>query len=154
MKGFRFYPVKEEDWPARKFIIQRSKVPLGKMGEYIEDECSCIYNQFREMGVSILAPPCAFIFSTNEIEAHIGAAVLCEQVLDPGGFETITVSGKVISTCHMGYFNQMDVAYQALEKYLLRTKQQKKFMIEEYLTNPLQERNPAKWKTNIYYLIE
>ena len=47
----------------------------------------------------------------------------------------------------------MDV-YNAMDTYAKEKNLTKTFSLEEYVTTPMNEKDTAKWQTNIYYVIK
>ncbi len=71
------------------------------------------------------------------------------------GFEKVTLpEGRVVTTQHTGTYESMMPAYEGLEKYLKEKGLKKDLMIEQYLSDPVTEKDPAQWKTDIYFTVK
>ncbi|HRO41850.1 MAG TPA: hypothetical protein PL009_03395 [Flavipsychrobacter sp.] len=53
-----------------------------------------------------------------------------------------------------GSYDGMMQAHGAMGKHIATKNVQPKLVIEEYITGPGDEKDPSKWVTNIYYLID
>ena len=48
----------------------------------------------------------------------------------------------------------MQPAYAQMEKYLLEHNLQRELIIEEHFSDPGVVKDPAQWKTNIYFILK
>ena len=54
---------------------------------------------------------------------------------------------------HGGY-NDMMAAHDAIGKYMKEKNLSASVTLEEYVTDPMTEKDSTKWLTNIYYIIK
>ena len=89
-------------------------------------------------------------------ETNLAAAVPVEgNIPENDEFENIVIpSSKVVTTTHYGSYENMHPAYRALENYLADHGLERLLIIEEYFSDPKKEVDPAKWRTNIYFVIK
>jgi hypothetical protein len=48
----------------------------------------------------------------------------------------------------------MQPVYAEMEKYLVDHNLQRQLIMEEYFSDPQLVKDPAKWKTNIYFILK
>lgn len=150
--------LKRVSWPAKQFAIHRETLPFDKLSDFFKKNYDAMYQEISRQGISSTQPPCAFYFRVDETrkEMDLAAAVPVDGVLKPSeAFDVFTLpASDLVTTTHYGSYENMGPAYQEMDEYLQANKLKKGLAIEEYLTDPLIEKDPAKWQTNIYFVIE
>jgi effector-binding domain-containing protein len=156
MKNSTSYRIREVTWEPKTFVCVRGIVPLDKIGDFIEDNCSQLLKDLQSKNLCTNGVPFSITHSINNENnmADIAAAVLCSEAeLQQSNYEIFVIEGKIISTTHTGYFDNIESAYSALEKFMQAKNYQKKLYIEEHLGNPGIEPNLNAWKTNLYCVV-
>lgn len=151
-----FYRVKENEWASKSFVCIRETVAESQIGNFIEDGCSKIWNALLMRGLCADGIPFAFIYSTDKVKkvADVAAAIMCSDAeLILPEFEVVKLEGKVVSTTHTGYFEDISGAYNAINNFMINKKLEQGFYIEEYLGNPQKDLNLQNWKTNIHCMV-
>ena len=73
-----------------------------------------------------------------------------------GKSETFTTKGgKTLEVYFYGDYKNLGAAHNQIKAYI--TEKKLKFVapvLEEYITDPMTEKDPAKWLTKIYYFVE
>jgi len=150
------YFVKETFWPAKTYIAERGIVSSEKIGDFVEEKCSGIYNAFKALGILLNSPPCAFFYNTKieSKQTEIAVGILCNNLETyPEKFEKIELQGKVLTTSVTGYFSDITSAYKVLDAYLKRNNLSTQLVIEEYCSDCIAEMNPYKWETKLHFII-
>lgn len=150
--------VKEISWPGKTFITVRGTLPFDKLTAFFGEKYDAIYSAVYKLGLQAKEPPCAIYYSVDEVkkETDLAAAVPVSGVLpEMPGFEKVMVpAGKALKITHYGSYDSMAASYDLLGKYMAERGLKSKWMIEEYLSDPAVEKDPANWKTNIYFILE
>lgn len=150
--------VKEIQWPGKTFVIARATIAFDKLTDFFGEKYGAIYGAIYQMGLQATEPPCAIYYSINEttMETDLAAAVpLSGDAPAIPGFDKLTIPvGKAVTTTHYGSYDSMAVTYTLLEKYMTEHGLKRKWIVEEYLSDPAIEKDPANWKTNIYFILE
>ncbi len=157
MEVYSRYKVKEALWEPRTFMCVRSVVRNEKLGDFIEDNCSRILRKLNDLSLCSNGIPFAMIYSVDQEaeETDVAAAILCEDAVSvDSGYDVLMVGGKVLSTSHRGFFEDIKPAYEAMDQFLKKHNLQRNFFIEEYLGNPQTETDLNNWKTNIYCILD
>lgn len=152
------YTISTLNWPERQFITKRTTVPFNKLSDFFKENYGAIYSFIGQAGLRSDGMPCAFYYKIDEVknETDMAAAVAVQgNVPDAAALEKVVLpASKVITTTHIGSYDTMVPAYQAMDQYLAENGLKKELMIEEYLSDPMIDKDPAKWKTNIYFLVK
>jgi effector-binding domain-containing protein len=148
--------IKDTTWPERTFVIKRAKLAFGELPSFFGESYGQIFGALQAKGVRT-SQPCAIYYSIDEAknETDVAAAV---PVLGPTAdiaFDKITLpESRVLSTTHYGSYDKMMPAYVALEKYAKEHGLKRELIIEEYFSDPAVEKDPAKWKTDIHFVVK
>ena len=158
MKTLAKYEVKEVMWPPRTFITKRETVPFDRLTAFFTDSYRSMYAAAKQLNLRINEPPCAIYYTIDEQkrETDLAAALPVQRsVADIKPFKKISIpKSKVIMTTYYGSYENMAPAYAALEEYMTEHALKRGLILEEYFSDPGKEKDPAKWKTNIYYVIK
>ena len=151
------YTIRTMIWPEKTFAIHRETLPYDKLSDFFKKNYDAIYQELAKQDVYPKEPPCAFYYRVDEVkkETDLAAAVPLNSPAKPSAlFEVFRLPPtQVVTTKHVGPYEDMVPAYQQLEDYLNENNLQKGLVIEEYLTDPLVQKDPAKWQTNIYFVV-
>lgn len=150
------YRIKETTWEPKTFVCIRKIVPLHQMGDFIEDNCNKLLRDLNSKSLCTDGVPFSITHSVDYTNntADVAAAVLCAKAeLEQSEYEIFTIQGKIVSTTHTGYFENIQSAYNALDKFMQQRNYQKKVYVEEHLGNPKLEPNLNAWKTNLYCVV-
>jgi effector-binding domain-containing protein len=152
------YEIKSIKWAEKIYVTKREKTPFDKLTDFFSVNYRNIYSALEKLGIKTTQPPCAIYYSIDEVNKITDLAAAIQIESKPAfikDFEVVTIpASEVITATHHGSFDEMMPVYQALDEYLKVQKKERKFVIEEYLTDPMVEKDPAKWVTNIYYVIK
>jgi effector-binding domain-containing protein len=158
METMAKYTVKEITWPEKVFFTKRARIAFDKLPAFFGQSYGEIYGTVQKLGIKATEPPCAIYYSIDEVkkETDLAAAVPVQgPVQDMKAFKKVIIpKSKVLATTHYGSYENMRPAYAELEKYLTTHGYKKELMIEEYLSDPAVEKDPGKWKTNIYFVVK
>lgn len=152
------YTISTLNWRERQFLTKRATVPFNKLSDFFKENYGALYGFMGQAGLRPDGMPCAFYYNIDEVknETDLAAAIAVQgNIPDTGTLEKVILpASKVITTTHIGSYETMVPAYQAMDQYLTDNGLKKELMIEEYLSDPMLEKDPAKWKTNIYFLVK
>lgn len=151
------YEVKEVDWTEKMFV--------GKRGTFKFEQLSAFFGEnypklFEELGKAKIEPtmaPTAIYFEWDEKNGAADcAATACVPVNSKiKGWETFMVpASKVLHIAYYGAWNKSINAHLAMDEHMKRNGlPMQTHVIEEYVTDPMVEKDTAKWLTNIYYVL-
>lgn len=152
------YEVKEIVWPKRNFVIKRATISFDKLSTFFTETYGAIYKAVKSAGKVSNEPPCAIYYSVDDTkkETDVAAAVpVRSNGNEVEGFDELTIpESKALQLTYYGSYENMSPAYQALDRYVNDHKLQTQLMLEEYFSDPTVEKDPNKWKTNIYFIVK
>jgi effector-binding domain-containing protein len=158
MEKIAKHQITEKMWPEKTFIIKKATVSFDKLTDFFSSNYDKIYAELSKVKVVPTEPPCAIYYKIDEAknETELAAAVpVPTKTINIKDYETFTLpASKVVMTTHIGPYDTMMPAYEDLENYLKDNKLKKGLIIEEYFSDPSVEKDPAKWKTNIYFTVK
>jgi effector-binding domain-containing protein len=152
------FKITETTWPEKTFIIKKDRLSFDKLSQFFGPQYAAIYSGLQKLGKASNIPPYAFYYSID-MKNNLTELAAAVEINDPNiilpGFEKVTLpAGKVISTQHVGGYDTIMSSYEAMDKYLKEKGLQKELTIEQYLSDPAMEKDPSKWKTNIFFTIK
>lgn len=151
------YHVREIRWPEKVFVTKRDKVSFDDLPTFFKETYGAIYNTIQKLKLTPGGMPCAFYYEIDEVGkvTDVAAAVPVQGVV-PALNELMKVvlpPSRVITTTHYGSYESLAPAYAELDNFLKDNSLKKELIIEEYFSDPEVEKDPAKWKTNIYFIV-
>ena len=152
------YVIQEITRPEKTYVANRAIKAFDALPAFFSESYREIYTSLEKLGHQPSEPPCAIYFALDEAkeETDLAAAVpVPPKVADSMDFEKIAIpSSKVITTTHIGPYETMKAAYEALEHCMTEHGLKSSLMIEEYFSDPQAEKDASKWRTDIVFVVE
>ena len=157
MKHQSRFEVREVEWPEKTLLTKRVTTTMDRLPAFFSSAYVQLFRLLQTQGLSSGEPPFAIYYQVDETthETDVAAAVSIHgQVKDLSRFQKITIpaSRALQLTCY-GAYSSMKSAYQTLEQYVQEHRLEILLMMEQYIKDPGTENDPAKWRTDIYYII-
>jgi effector-binding domain-containing protein len=156
-KIYHGYKVNETVPDPKFFISLRSNVAKENMQQYYTNNISALYQKALENKVPVHGMPCGLYYSRDEENKleDMAAALPTPSEINLSGTESVSLPSKTALIIeYKGALSNIGMAYLALDEYMQDHQLRKEApIIEEYITNPLEEPNPDLWVTNIIYYI-
>jgi len=150
--------VKEITWPGKTFISKRTKMSFDKLSTFFGETYGAIYSALGKQGIQSQEPPFSIYYSVDEAkkETDLAAAVAVpESAKDIEGFEKVNIPrSKALLVTYYGPYDNMRPAYEKLDEYVAKHNLKREWMLEQYFSDPQVEKDPAKWKTDIYFIVK
>ena len=151
------YEVKEVNWDEKTFIGKRGTYTFDKLSSFFGENYPKIFDELDKTKVTPLMAPSAIYFKYDEAKGETDcAAVTCvPKGTNIKGLETFAVpTSRVLQVQYYGAYDKSAQAHLAMDKYIKANNlPTQTHVIEEYVTDPMHEKDTAKWLTNIYYVI-
>ncbi len=151
------YKVNNIDLGDRHFVMNRSEVGLDNISQFYQQNLGALFGKVQQAGAEMSGMPCGIFFKYDEQAgiADMAAAIPVKEATEVSGATSYTVpAGKALQIDYYGDYSGTASAHMAMEKCLndfgLTNKD---IVIEEYVTDPSQEKDPAKWLTKITYML-
>jgi len=118
-----------------------------------------IFAFMQTRGIVPAGPPFAYYYDVNSMAANKGIVDMecgfpvSSPVEGDGRIRAgVLPAGKAISAIHVGPYDKLSETYDAILSWIQENGcQVEENMWETYLTDPCQEPDPAKWRTNIFW---
>ncbi|MBN2461426.1 MAG: GyrI-like domain-containing protein [Candidatus Cloacimonetes bacterium] len=152
------YQIKEITLPAINYAVIRKNIGFPEMEQFFSESYTDLMTNLGKNMIRMTGPPSALYFSWDEqnMQTELAAAIPIRGTFNKGNVSTISIpQTKAYQLDYYGPYDGLALAHQALDMYLM--KQEAKFVgpaIEEYVSDPMTETDPAKWLTRIYYPVE
>lgn len=150
------FDIKETDWEQRFYYGKRSTLNLTEMEKFFGENYSKISSYLQQKKIKTIGAPSAIYFSFDEEKgiSDCAAVIGVEKSIKPEDFELYEIpKSKVLYIDYYGAYSQSAKAHYAMDAYMKSKNLTQKFVIEEYVTDPMSEKDTAKWLTKIYYVL-
>jgi effector-binding domain-containing protein len=149
------YKIVEKGMPERNYILNRQEVKMDNIQQFYATNLGSLFNKVQTSGVEMDGMPSGLFFKWDE-KAQItdmAAAIPVKKELSIDGASSLHIEErKGLQIDFYGDFNNTPLAHEAMEEYM---KDHGYFqdppIIEEYVTDPTEVKDPNKWLTKISY---
>lgn len=154
------FEIHETTMEDRVYIAKRDSLSFEKIGEFFGTNFHAIFEALGKANVEPAGYPTGLFFNWDETNK---SALMAAAIPVKGdaktvvkGYETIVVpAGKNLHIAYYGSYENSGNAHYAMDDYLKEKKlEQLAPVVEEYLTDPMNEPDTNKWLTNIYYPVK
>ena len=151
------YEIKELQWEAKTFYGKKEKLSFDKMADFFAENYPKLAADLGKAKEQPLGMPKAIYFSFDEKTMVAECAAVMEVANGtklPGWEKFETPESKVLLIEYFGSYDKSGEAHYAMDSYIKTNNLSQGTVIEEYITDPMTEKDTAKWQTNIYYLVK
>lgn len=154
------YEIHEMDMPERVYIAKRDSLTFDKISEFYLNNLPAIFEAVGKAKLQPAGAPSGLFFKWDEANNSTlmaaAIAVMGDAKTSLKGYETIVVpAGKNLHIAYMGSYEKSGEAHAAMDSYMKeKNLEQINPVIEEYITDPMNEPDTSKWLTNIYYPVK
>lgn len=153
------YQITTSEWPAKSYLGHRATMPEAEIGNYFAQHLPAAFQTIVSAGLSPETPPSGLYWSFDEsartavLTAGVGFSGEINTL--PEGFEIVELPETIaISIDYYGPYGQTEAAYDAAEAYMtVHELGDALVVVEEYITDPTTEPDPANWLTRIHHLV-
>ncbi|MFI5135734.1 MAG: SRPBCC family protein [Chitinophagales bacterium] len=158
-KTYRGFKISEVDQPMLTYVGKRETVSIMSISKFFASQMQKMMPEVHRAQLEIAGAPSGlyYTFDTVKMTTDMAVGIPVKELKTPlDGWETINVpSGKALEIDYYGSYSKIGSAYAAFSDC---TKDKeltpKSFVIEEYITDPMTEKDTAKWLTKIYYYVQ
>ena len=152
------YEVKETDWTEKNTLSFRQEVKFQDMGQFFGMHYSEIDKAIKGAGAREGIPLGVYYKYDKEAKsADLAAAIPYEgkKVLAKGYSDLKLPASKAYLVDFWGPYSGMEGAHTALQAKMKEIgKDHPDLVIEEYISDPMAEKDSTKWETKVYYLVK
>lgn len=149
------YNIIETEFPLTHYLIQRETVSINELNEFFGNNYPLLYQMATTSELNVNGVVSAIYFDWDQ-EAGLTDVAAALPIDVNGITETddniIEVSGKALHVEYYGHYDEITNAYSAIMEYVNSNGYEitNWLFVEEYITDPQTEPDPANWHTNIY----
>lgn len=152
------YEVRELAWPEKTILTKRATTTLDRLPQFFSTAYGQLYQVLQAQGLRSEEPPFAIYYqvdaATHETDVAAGVSIQ-GPVAVLNKFQKVTIpASRALQLTHFGAYDSMKPAYLALEQYVREHGLETLLMMEQYVTDPGAESDPAKWRTDIYFIVD
>ncbi len=155
----KIYEIHEITTEPKAYIGVKKTLSLDKISPFFAENIPMLVTDLKKSNVQISEPMSGLYFTFDEknMRTEVAAAIPVSATAGKvGKWETFhTKGGKTLEVDFYGDYKNLGIAHNQIKAYIAVKKL--KFIapvLEEYITDPMSEKDPAKWLTKIYYFVE
>lgn len=153
------YKIEKMAFPARRYAAIEKELTMAEIPPFFQEAFGKISAILSEKGVQMTGAPCGLYFTWDEQNQKTRMAAAIPIATAKALGEDIKVislpKGMAYVTDYYGPYEKSMPAYMAFDEYFKTNNLvQSTPVIEEYITDPGQEPDPARWLTRIYFFAE
>ncbi len=160
-RTFRGFVVNTVDLPAKTYVGKRSMVKWDNISAYYGNVFPGATQAILKAQLKMGGHPSGLFYkwdaSAKQTDLLAGIPITSiSDTVKVEGFSTVTITaGKALTIAYHGAYEKTENAHGAMEDMMKANHMElRDAVIEEFVTDPTQEPDTAKWLTNIYYPIK
>lgn len=159
-RTFRGYTIETVDRPAVTFYGKRQKLAWAKLGDFLKSSFPAAAEELGKAGLKVVGAPAGLYYTWDTVakvtDVFAGLPVVVDSSRAIKDLMVVTVpAGKALMIAYHGNYAATREAHEAMDEMMkARGLHMRDAVMEEYVTDPMQEPDTAKWLTNIYYPIQ
>lgn len=153
------YTINEIQTEPKTYIGIKKTVTFDKIGPFFTETYPMVIADIKKAKLQPSEPMSGlyFTFDEKKMTTDVVAAVPVSGAKGKvGKSETFaTKGGKALEVDFYGDYKNLGAAHNQIKAYI--TEKKMKFtapVLEEYITDPMSEKDPNKWLTKIYYFVQ
>ena len=151
------YDINEMEWDAKTFYGKKETLTFDKLAVFFGKSYGLVGAELGKAKAQMIGQPKAIYFSFDEKTMVTEVAAVVEvangtKLANVEKFET--PAGKVLKIEYYGAYDKSANAHYAIDAYMKEKGMKQSYVIEEYVTDPMTEKDTAKWLTNIFYMVK
>ena len=151
--------INEITMEPRIYVGMKKTVPIDKISDFFAQTMPNLFGKAAGAHLQLAGPPSGLYYNWDEKNktTDVAAAAPVKEVSGKiAPLESFTIKGgKALEMDFYGNYKNLGKGHNAMREYATsKNMKVQDPVIEEYITDPMSEKDPNKWLTKIYYLIE
>jgi effector-binding domain-containing protein len=150
--------IHEVDFPGRTLICKRATLNMNEISQFYAQNLGLISKAVSDAKLNMSGPPTGLFFSWDDktMSTELAACIpVSDQKAKVKNYETVNVpGGKALHVAYKGAYDKMEKTYDAVHAYMKEKGIDNSMVLEEYASDPMSEKDTAKWLTNIYFILK
>lgn len=150
------YTIEEKTLIAQPIAYQKGSGSIGEIPKVLSSILPEVMKYIQDKDGQPAGPPFTHYLSMGET-IELEAGIPLREPIQASGDVLVGAlpGGKVLRTEHIGPYDKLSAAYQALARYVEEHDLNAgETMWEYYWTDPGEEPDPEKWRTEIFLALE
>jgi effector-binding domain-containing protein len=142
---------------AMNYLAVRDTASVSTIGQKLGMHYKAIGESMKKQNLNMAGAPMAIYYTESKTNWELDAAIptdkpgKAEGQVKPGTMK----AGNAVVAHHFGDYMNMAATYDALKKWIADNHKKKTGAPwEVYITDPMTEKDTAKWQTDIYFPVE
>lgn len=155
-KTFGGYEINTADLSPRTYVMKRETIKWSEMQPFYAEHLKSIMTAVQAQSLEMAGAPSGVYFGWDEVnqQTDMGAAIPVTGEAEVAGYESVLIQGKALHIAYYGDYEGLEKPHMAMDEYLkAHGMEPSEIVVEEYVTDPMQESDTTKWLTNIYYIL-
>src|SRR5690606_22161225 len=151
------YNVEETNWEAKTYYGIKSKLSFDKISAFFGESYGKIGAAMQKAKAEMVSAPSAIYFTFDEqtMVTDVAAVMEVAKGKELKGVEKFDLPpSKVLKIAYYGAYDKSGQAHYAMDNYMKEHNLSQLYVLEEYVTDPMTEKDTTKWLTNIFYLVK
>ena len=157
-KTYNGYEIKEVIWPEKNYFGKKATVAFDKLSAFYAENFPKIFNDALNNKLEHTGPPSSIFYTYDEQkkQTECAAVISVPDGQQLKGWEKFNVpaANLALHIAYYGAYNKSANAHMAMDAYMKEKGLAQSYVVEEYITDPMTEKDTTKWLTNIYYIIK
>jgi effector-binding domain-containing protein len=157
-KDYNGYIIQVVKLPPKRYVAVRKTLPMDALEGFMSEAYGLIMGGIAQANVMMDGPPSGMYYTWDEETGttDAAAAIPVNNTISIPGTENISLPSQyALALNYYGSYDKLGEGHDAIDAYLQHTGVKTvPPAIEEYITDPQSEQDPAKWHTRIYYLLD
>ena len=157
-KLYRGYKIADDVIESRIYLMNRQEVRLENVQQFYAQNLGALFMKAQNANMTMDGMPSGLFF--NEISesnvVDMAAAIPVREDRNVEGAQLMIVpEGRAVQVNYYGDYSGITKAHEAIDDYIKDYGLLKVMpVIEEYMTDPGEEKDPSKWLTRVIYYIQ
>jgi effector-binding domain-containing protein len=139
----------------RKYAMNRKTVKAAEVRGFYAQSLGPIFQKIQSEGLTMTGKPVAlyFYYDQLKLETDMAAGVPINIAREIKDLSYLNIPPQTaIEVEHKGDYKTLDLVHEAIKTYMMdRSLVKNGPAIEEYITDPIQEKDPSKYVTKVIY---
>ncbi|MCB0645253.1 MAG: SRPBCC family protein [Saprospiraceae bacterium] len=154
-KVYNGFQIEESEEDEKDFVMNRDVVAFADIQKFYTQNLGAIFQKVQDEGLTMKGMPSALYFKYDETQqtTDMATAIPVTKETNVKGLSSLHIDEKdAVVVEYYGSYDDIGKAHTAIDAYMLdRNLLMDPPVIEEYVTDPLKEKDPAKWLTRVVY---
>lgn len=153
------YAVTKSDFPGMTYLgVKAENIKVDEVSAFYAESFPKLYGAAGAAGLQPVTKSSAVMLTWNEEEmsGDVVAGAGFGEAVELNGFESVTIeAGDMLTIDYYGPYEGVIAAHNAMGAYMEDNELEMNGpVVEEYITDPMEEADQSKWLTKVYYFVK